>query len=441
MKHKIILSLFAILFLQKSYSQSVASPITITQAVQLGLSNSKQLKLDSMKFNQTQVKQSQIKDAALPNVFVNAGYTRLSNITPLSFSFPGNPEPITMMPNIPNTFSASIGLREGIFNGWKLKYTEESYNYLTKATQLDIDKDQSEVRLNIMSAYVSFVKLKLSQQIVDQEIVALKKLVDEIKSQRDRGIVTDNDVMKAQLHESNVELAKSDVDNSIAIAQFNLCILLGLKQGSIIETDTTGLFAAVQLAAESVYESDAFANRNEKKSLDLRVQASQANVKIAQSVFYPTVSLGADYLDARPNQRIFPLVDEFNNTWDVGVTVSWNLTSLYTGRHSVEDARQQVSQMQVQSSMLDDNLKMEIFKNYSFCQTTINKIPMIALSVKQAEENYRMTKARYDEQAALMSEVLDADAALLQARVNLVLQGADAQLSFYKLQQSAGDLK
>jgi outer membrane protein TolC len=332
-------------------------------------------------------------------------------------------------------------LREGIFNGWKLKYTEESYNYLTKATQLDIDKDQSEVRLNIMSAYVSFVKLKLSQQIVDQEIVALKKLVDEIKSQRDRGIVTDNDVMKAQLHESNVELAKSDVDNSIAIAQFNLCILLGLKQGSIIETDTTGLFAAVQLAAESVYESDAFANRNEKKSLDLRVQASQANVKIAQSVFYPTVSLGADYLDARPNQRIFPLVDEFNNTWDVGVTVSWNLTSLYTGRHSVEDARQQVSQMQVQSSMLDDNLKMEIFKNYSFCQTTINKIPMIALSVKQAEENYRMTKARYDEQAALMSEVLDADAALLQARVNLVLQGADAQLSFYKLQQSAGDLK
>jgi outer membrane protein len=441
MKQKILFSAFAILILQKSFSQSPLAPLTITQAVQMGMANSKLLKLDSAKYIQTQVKQTQLNDAALPNVFVNAGYTRLSNITPVTFQFPNDPNPVVLLPNIPNSYSASIGVREGIFSGWKLKYSQESYDYLTKASQLDVEKDQSEVRLNIMSAYISFVKLKLSQQIVDEEIVAANKLVEEIKAQRDKGIVTDNDVLKAELYQSNMQLTKSDVDNTIAIAQFNLCILLGLPQTTTLETDTTGMFAAITLAAESAYENDALANRSEKKAADYRVLASQSNVKVAQSVFYPTVSLGADYLDARPNQRIFPLKDEFRTTWDVGVTVSWNLTALYTGRHGVEDAQQQVTQSQMQSAMLDDNIRMEIFQNYSYCQTAINKIPILEMAVKQAEENSKITKARYDQQTALMSEVLDADAALLQARVNLVLQRADAQLSYYKLQQSAGDLK
>ncbi len=454
MKNKFPLYLFAIFTLQNGFSQTPSAPknsaaqtqtlngpLTITQAVQLGMTNSKLLKLDTIKYNQTTTKQLQVNDAALPNVFVNGGYTRLSNITPVTFQFPNDPNPVVLLPNIPNAYSASVGVREGIFSGWKLKYSEESYDYLTKASQLDVAKDQSEVQLNIMSAYVSFVKLKLSQQIVDQEIVAAKKLVEELQTQRDKGVVTDNDVLKAQLYESNMELTKSDVDNTIAVAQYNLCIMLGLAAGTTIETDTTGMFATIALAAESAYENDALANRSEKKATDLRLQASQANVKVAQSVYYPTVNLGADYLDARPNQRIFPLTDEFRSTWDVGVTVSWNLTSLYTGRHGVEDAQQQVAETQMQSAMLDDNIKMEIFQNYSYCLTAINKIPLLELAVQQAEENSKTTKARFDQQSALMSEVLEADASLLQARVNLVLQRADAKLSFYKLQQSAGDLK
>jgi outer membrane protein len=440
MKNKFLLSFLSILIFSIAESQTITGPLTIDQAVKLGLDNSKLLKLDTLKFIQTQTKQNNLNDAALPNVSVNAGYTRLSNITPLSFQFPGAPEPVVLMPNIPNTYSLGASLREGIFSGWKLKYSMESYDYLTKASELDVSKDQSEVKLNIMSAYISFVKLKMSQQIVDEEITAAKKRVEELKSQRDKGAALTNDVLKAQLFESNMELSKADVDNTIAVAQYNLCILLGLKTDTNIETDTTGMFAAITLGTEASYESAALAGRSEKKAIDYRVQASQANVKVAQSVFYPVVSLGADYLDARPNQRIFPLTDEFNHTWDVGVSVSWNLTGLYTGKHGVEDARQQLAQVQMQSTMLDDNIRMEIFRNYSNCMTAVNKIPMLELSVEQASENSSVSKARYDQQAALMSEVLDADASLLQARINLVMQRAEAKLLLLKLQQSAGEL-
>lgn len=415
--------------------------LTISQAVQMGISNSKTLQLDTLKLAQIKIKQAQVGDAALPNVTVNAGYTRLSDITPLTFQFPGNPEPVTLYPNIPNQYQLRASVGENIFSGWKLKYSIESYGYLTKASELDVAKDESEVRFNIISAYIGFVKLRLSQQIVQENINAAKQRVDEVTSMRERGLATDNDVLKTQLYQSNLELSQSDVDNSVAVAQYNLCILLGMPVTTIIQADTTGLFAAVNLLPESNYEQLALSNRTELQAAGYRAQASESNVKVAQSVFYPTVGVGADYDYDRPNQRIFPPTDEFNSSWDIGVKLSWNLTNLYSGRHSVEDAKVQAAQTQVQSDMLSDNIRMEVFQNYSACQNASNKLKTLELAVTQSSENSRQVKAKYNEQAALMSDVLDADAALLQARVNLVLQRAELQLAYQKLLKSTGTLK
>lgn len=414
--------------------------LSLNQAVQLGVGNSKQLKLDTAKFNQSLLKQEQTKDYSLPDVRVGASYSRLSDITPISFQFPGNPEPVTLLPNIPNTYALSASLRQGIFTGFKLKYTQESYGYLTKAAQLDVDKDRSDVQLNIVSAYIGFVKLKLSQKIIDDNLAVAKQRVDEVSSMRDRGLATDNDVLKAQLYQSNIELTKSDADNSISVAQYNLDVMLGLPEGTVIDADTTGLFGAMALKTEQSYEQDALSARSDVKAIGYRLQASQTGIHVAQSGYYPTLSLGADYLDARPNQRIFPLQDEFKTTWSVGLTLSWNLTSLYTTKHSLQDAKVQQLMTQTQSEQLNENIRAEVFQNYTTCQNAQNKTSTLNLAVKQSEENSRQMKARYNQQAALMSEVLDADAALLQSRVNLVLQRAETALCYYRLQKSAGAL-
>lgn len=413
----------------------------LEEAVQLGLANSKQLKLDSARFTQTQVKQDQVKDYALPDVRVNASYTRLSDITPVSFQFPGSPEPVTLLPNIPNTYGLSASVREGIFTGFKLKYTQESYGFLTKAAALDVDKDRDEVRLNIISAYIAYVKLQLSNAIITENLTAAKQRVEEVTSMRDRGLATDNDVLKAQLYQSNLELSANDAGSSISVAQFNMGILLGLQPGTMFDADTTGLFQAVSLKPEEAYEQDAKTARNDVKALGYRLQASQSGIKVAQAGYYPTLNLAADYLDARPNQRIFPLQDKFTSTWDVGLTLSWNLTSLYTTKHSLQDARIQQQMTQFQAEQLNDNIRAEIFQGYASCQNALNKTNTLNLAVKQANENSRQVKAKYDQQVALMSDVLDADAALLQTRINLVMQRADLQLAYFRLEKSTGTLK
>lgn len=421
-------------------AQPVPQKITINQAVTMGLSNSSALKMDTLKLQQAKVKQQQVNDAALPNVGVNAGYTRLSPIDPFLIQLPNAPEPVPLFPVILNNYTVRASASQTIFTGWRLKYTQESYNYVVQATALDAERDANEVKFNIMSAYVSYVKLQLSREILVSNLAAAKQRVTDVQAQLDKGTVTGNDLLKAQLYQSNLELSLSDIDNTISVAQFNLCILLGLPEGTTIATDTAGLFNAISLLPEQNYEADALSNRAETRSFDARQQSAVANEHLAHAAYYPTVAVGANYNFARPNQRIVPYVDEFRGTWDVGVTLSWSMTSLYTAKHGIADAELQTEQVQTQSDAMDNTIRTEVFQNYAAVLTAIDKIRILELTLQQAQENSRQVKVKYDQQMALMSDVLDADAAVLQAEINLVLQRAEQTTSYYKLIKSTGKL-
>ena len=59
-------------------------------------------------------------------------------------------------------------------------------------------------------------------------------------------------------------------------------------------------------------------------------------------------------------------------------------------------------------------------------------------TVKQAEENYRVTDEKYKQGLTLNSELLDAEVALAQARTDYVQAQVDYELSLAKLDRAIG---
>ena len=66
---------------------------------------------------------------------------------------------------------------------------------------------------------------------------------------------------------------------------------------------------------------------------------------------------------------------------------------------------------------------------------------MYAKAVEQATENYRIVKNKYNNSLATTTDLLDADVAQLQAKMNLVFAKADAVVVYNKLLQTAGLLQ
>jgi len=69
------------------------------------------------------------------------------------------------------------------------------------------------------------------------------------------------------------------------------------------------------------------------------------------------------------------------------------------------------------------------------------QIAVYEKAIVQATDNYRITKNKYDNSLVTTTELLDADLAQLQAKLNHAFAKADAMVAYNKLLQSAGLLQ
>jgi outer membrane protein TolC len=88
--------------------------------------------------------------------------------------------------------------------------------------------------------------------------------------------------------------------------------------------------------------------------------------------------------------------------------------------------------------MMNDQVRLQVNKSYYDVLSSQKKIEVYAKAVEQANENYRITKNKYNNSLATTTDLLDADVAQLQAKLNFVFAKADAIVAYNKLLQVAG---
>lgn len=412
--------------------------LSLELAIQKGMEYSKQLKISQSKLDGFKAKIAQTKNALIPTISVSANYTRISdNITPTQLYMPGLGQ-FVLNPQILNQSYNRASFYYPVFAGFRTKNALESFNYLEKATQLDIEKDKTEIKFNIISAYYNVLRTQNSLIAVDSTIQQLTQKANEVKNLEKSGIALQNDVLKADLALTSAKVTREDVYNSLQVAVFNLNLLLGQPTDAKPVLQNTNVEAIAALTTIDAYLTDAAKQRSDIQSLFYRTQAQQSIVKQQRANYWPIFALGANYYYYSPNPRIFPQSDQFKGTWDVGATISWNLTNLITTNAFVRDAKATLSQNQLNYEMLNDNMRTEVFTNFSACKTLSEKIKLNELSVQQANENLRLLNSRFKNDMALLSDLLEAEFMVLQAKVNLLNTQIDSNVAYFRLIKSTG---
>lgn len=409
--------------------------LTLNQAIQQGLENSKNLKISESKIAVSEARTRQIHTAGLPEVKVTTGYSRLSdNIPPLEF--PGSSKPLVV--NYPNNFVNQLSVRQLLWNAHHEKYAALSAEYLANASRFDYEKDRTEVIYNIAAAYYNIYKLEAAKRLLAENLNQVNAHLKETRNFEKRGLATRNDVLKVELQVSGVETTQLEVESNLAQANYNLGIMLGLPDGTSVAIDTMQLFQTKQLPAMSSFMEEAIASRADLKAADSRSKSAIARSRVARTAYFPTIGLSGNYEVNNPNHRQFPLVDRFKNTWDAGIALTWNISSLYTVKHFVAEANELEAQSALVYDQTADNVKMEVNQSYLNFKLATDKIELNRKAVAQAQENYKMMQSRFTNNVVLATDLLDANIALLQTRVNLENARADAELAYQKLLKSTG---
>lgn len=164
-------------------------------------------------------------------------------------------------------------------------------------------------------------------------------------------------------------------------------------------------------------------------------------MQIAKNSYLPRITIQGEALDARPNSRYIPPVDKFNSTWAAGITFNWDLISIYSNKHNVDEYQSLYVQSKEGVNILSDAIKVDVNQNYLNYNEAIKRIQVMERSVVQSEENLRLTDSRYKNSLVILSELLEANNLVIQSKINLAIARADLQIAYYRLIKSAGNLQ
>ncbi len=415
--------------------------ITLTEAIDLSVKNSKKLKGSKARIDQATGALKEAQQKKLPDFKISGAYLRVTqpNIDlKVKLGDNNNGGGSSNNNNNIKVNQAAYGIANvslPLYSGLRIQYGIRSAALLEKAAKLDADHDKGEVIMNAIDAFSNLYKAKVNVVLLNENLAQSRSRDTDFANLEKNGLLARNDMLKAALQTSNIELALVDAENNLKVATVNMDLLLGLPEKTELLPDSASLQMPSDLKSIDEYEQLALQNRKDKQALSFRRQAATVGIQTTKSEYYPSLALTAGYvaLDV-------PNFVTITNAITFGIGLQYNLASLWKTNAKVEQAKAREAEVKANEELLDDNIRLQINQAYQDYVSAQKKIDVDNKAIVQANENYKITKNKYDNSLVTITDLLDANVSMLQANINLQIAKADAVVAYNSLLQKAGIL-
>lgn len=406
--------------------------LSVDSLLQLGMVQNVQLRILHQQEEMARSRAKTARTAKLPEVQVGlkGGYLGQPIVFREGLSHPTRPQSPHWLQNYEIDFS------QPIYQGGRIRYSIEKADIEQKIAELQTLQNEADIKLALLEQYMQLFSLYKQQTVLARNIEESTKRLENIKSKKRQGLITNNDVLRSELQLTNDRLALQEVDNSLTLMSQQLDILLGLDEQTLIVPDTTLLRQINPTSDYADYLQKAYRDDWTMRRLRQETQLALNNQRLVKAEFLPQLSLYAGNTLARPITRT--MANYYNNSWNIGLTLSYPLSSLYKNRHKLEEARLNIDASQQQEELRKQSLRMEIRTALIRHQEAQDRVKALELSVRQARENYRIMRNRYFGQLSILTDLLDANSVLLDAELQLTTARARVIYTYYELQKACG---
>src|SRR5580765_2067113 len=198
---KLLSIVFSLVGLQVTAQQK--RPITLNEAIDLGIKNSKQLKNSQAKIGEATAALKEALNNQLPDAKLSASYLWLSSANVDMKLKSNNPGGGGVTPTISKAGYAIANASVPVFAGGRIRYGIEASRFLEEATRLDADNNKEEVIQNTIEAFINLYKAKSSVSLVQENLAEAQQRVKDFSNLEKNGLLPRNDLLSAQLQASN----------------------------------------------------------------------------------------------------------------------------------------------------------------------------------------------------------------------------------------------
>ncbi len=393
---------------------NAASALTLRESVDSGLKNNPSVQAAQKQVNAAAARLAQATGTFLPTIKLDGSLARI--YTEPSIVQISTQEIIFGTSDIGAISSYNFSLSQPLFVGALFPGLKIAQKGLDTARE-EYRRVALETNYAVTVAYFGVLSaaeyVKLSEESLEMAGTHLR----QVSGMLDAGVVTRADYLRTEVRVANAEVALTRARNTLQLARSQFNNVLGREVDAPIELAEEPISTVFILPNSQQLFSEALLFSPSWKSFILTKQTAEENLSLARTAYLPTA-----YLTGSIGNRltVYPSYATGANSWTVTGAASWTLFDGLNITNRVREATANLETQNATEAQVKNNLALEVRDAYLNLQSALEGLQSNKKAVSFAAESHKITTQRYNAGVGTNLEVLDAQVALTEAKINLL---------------------
>ncbi len=383
--------------LTRPASVAAAAPLTLAQAIRLGLENNFNIRLSRTDELVSENNVTRGNAGQLPTV--NGNFTRVFNTNNVRQESSSRPEPSTARNAQSNQLNGNVTGTWTIFDGFgmfiaydRLKALDQSQRQLTRAIV-------EETVANITDAYYAVVREKGKITSIEEALKIGQARIDLTQARVDVGVSAKVEVLTARVDYNADRSILIQQQEALTTSKINLNNLLG-RSPRLDFSPADSIVVTTNLDREVITQA---IRQNNPRLQQARTNTEVATYdrKLARAARFPQIGLTSGYgLNRNINGAAFFGTQLVTNTgrtfgYNYGLVASVPIFDGFNRRRIEQNARIGEEQSQLQLSQTELNLEATAEQAYAQYQNRLQLLELEETNILLARENVAIALERY----------------------------------------------
>jgi outer membrane protein TolC len=419
--------LIALVVVFSCASGQAAEPWTLERALQHALANNPDARLAQERIQAAQAGLEQANAGFWPQIQLQSSYVRTDNPMNVFGSILNQRaySPTLDFNDVPDAdnLNAKGMVTMPLFQGGRLRAGRVAAKANTEAARLDKQAVRNALGFEVARAFHTVLK---TREVIRAAAAAVQSYQTNLSTAQRRlqaGTLLRTDVLDLEVRLAQAREDQVRARNAQALAERALRNLLGIEEGAFEVAD-----AAPEVSAP---DSGDFSQRAELDAAARRADAAESQVRGAKSGYFPRLnafgSVDYDYGWKFEND---------GTSYTAGAMLQWDIWDGLFTRAKVREARANLNSAREEQRKTRLALSFEVEQARLDLASANERLLVTAQAVETAAESAQLTRARFDQGEALSTQVLDAETALLAARVRRAEAQADQRIAVAALRKA-----
>jgi outer membrane protein TolC len=426
---------------RSAFAQASTLRLTVAEAIARGVEASHRLAEIRAREQGAQASVQVARVSDRPLVAASAGYMRTNHVPEFSLTQGGLTR--VLYPDIPDNVVSRVSFQWPIYTAGRVDAMERAALAEAQAVGVDLVTARADLRLEIVRAYWAAVTSREAVRVLEESMARIEAQLRDARERFAVGLIPPSEISSLSAQRSREEAQRIEARNIHASTLVDLRRLIGADADAALElTDALDAPQTFPQLADSATVSDtvrqAIDQRPERRALTFRLDGARARELAAASGSKPAIVFGGGVDYANPNPRIFPRQGAWQDSWDLSINVSWTLLDFGRTKAQLSEAAAAVAVTRERLAEFDSLVAADVRQRLLDLDSSRALLRAAADAVTSAAEARRVVADRFTAGVATSTDVLVAQAALLETELVRTRALAGVRLAEARLERSMG---